>query len=95
MSVHLAWSTSPLPEPPQREDWDSVRLFDPHLLLVHGSCSADEVLAVLREAVPPDVALLVVPLTGAVAASGLPDDGEQWLRSRVSGPTGARGPTGG
>lgn len=93
MSVHLAWSTSPLPEPPPRDDWHSVRRPDPHLLLVHGSCSADEVLAVLREAVPASVPLLVVPVTGAVAATDLPGDVAQWLHSHVSGPAGARGAT--
>ena len=93
MSVHLAWSTSPLPEPPPRADWHSVRRPDPHLLLVHASCSADEVLAVLRAAVPAGVPLLVVPVTGAVAATDLPGDTAEWLHSHVSGSAGAGGPT--
>ena len=38
-----------------------------------------------------DVALLVAPVTGAVASLDLPSDLEEWLRSHVSGPAGARG----
>jgi hypothetical protein len=82
VTVYLAWTSEPVPEP-LPGPWREMHVATPGLLLVESEETLSRVYHELKWSLPEGTALLVTPVAATPKLKGLAPGTQTWLRERT------------